>query len=277
MHRILAKQQLAPDVFQISFHAPRVAAKRQPGQFVMVCQGDNCERIPLTIADVNLDEGSITLVIKAIGLSTRGVCELEVGDSVQDIAGPLGHKTEIITSGRAVLVGGGVGTAVVWPIATALRANGVEVISITGGRSAEWVILEKELGECGRVIICTDDGSLGVKGFVTQALQGVLEEGGVDIVYTAGPMPMMRAISNLTRPFGVKTMVSLNPVMIDGTGMCGGCRVVVDGAVKFACVDGPEFDGHLVNFDEIQDRLGAYKEFEIQAEEYHQCQIGLGS
>ncbi len=275
MHRIIAKLQLAPDVFQISFEAPRIAAKRRPGQFVIVRKGEGSERIPLTIADVNTEKGSITLVIKAIGLSTKELCALEVGEAITDIAGPLGHPTEVITSGRAVLVGGGVGTAVVWPIATALRANGVEVISITGGRTSEWVILEKELGECGRVIICTDDGSLGVKGFVTQALQGVLEEGGIDIVYTAGPMPMMRAIAELTRPFGVKTMVSLNPVMVDGTGMCGGCRVMVDGQVKFACVDGPEFDGHLVDFDEIQDRLGTYKEMEAEAEANHACKIGL--
>ena len=275
MHRILAKQQLAPDVFKITYDAPRIAAKRQPGQFVIVRQGADCERIPLTIADVNKSEGSITLVIKAIGLSTRGLCSLEAGDSITDIAGPLGHPTEIITKGRAVLVGGGVGTAVIWPIATALRENNVDVISITGGRSAEWVILADELAECGRVILCTDDGSLGTKGFVTQALKDVLDEGNIDIVYTAGPMPMMRAISELTRPYGVKTMVSLNPVMVDGTGMCGGCRVVVDNKVKFACVDGPEFDGHLVDFDEIQDRLSAYREMEKQAEEYHRCRIGL--
>ena len=171
----------------------------------------------------------------------------------------------MITAGRAVCVGGGVGTAVVHPIAQGLHQRGVDVTSIIGGRSQEWVIFEQELRRLGRVVVCTDDGSYGRKGFVTDATREVLEAGGVDIVYAVGPVPMMRAVADLTRPYGVHTIVSLNPVMVDGTGMCGGCRVDVGGQTKFACVEGPEFDGHLVDFDLLAERLGTYREFEQQA------------
>ena len=178
------------------------------------------------------------------------------------MAGPLGHPTELIETGHALCIGGGVGTAVVHPIAQSLQKRGVRVTSVIGGRSKEWVIFEKELQRYGRVEVCTDDGSYGRKGFVTDAAKEILTSEKVDIVYAVGPVPMMRAVANLTRPMGVHTIVSLNPVMIDGTGMCGGCRVSLGNETKFACVDGPEFDGHLVNFEELQDRLSTYREFE---------------
>jgi len=262
MHRILAKQILSPNVTRLDVHAPRIAQIRQAGQFVIVHLTDNAERIPLTIADSNPETGAITLVIQAVGKSTNELVALNVGDFIRDVAGPLGHPTEMIESGHALCIGGGVGTAVVHPIAQGLKQRGVQVTSVIGGRSKEWVIFEKELERYGKVVVCTDDGSYGRKGFVTDAAKEILAAGKVDIVYAVGPVPMMRAVANLTRTFGVHTIVSLNPVMIDGTGMCGGCRVTLGGETKFACVDGPEFDGHLVDFDELQDRLSTYREFE---------------
>ena len=276
MHTIVAKSQLSPNVTRLDVEAARIAAIRHPGQFVIVRKGEGAERIPLTIADADPVRGTITLVIQAVGKSTRELVALEPGGAIRDISGPLGHPTEMLTSGRAVCVGGGVGTAVVHPLAQGLFRNGVEVISVIGGRSKEWVIFEEELSRLGKVVVCTDDGSCGRQGFVTDATRDILEAGGVDIVYAVGPVPMMRAVANLTRPYGVKTIVSLNPVMVDGTGMCGGCRVEVGGATKFACVDGPEFDGHEVDFDLLADRLGTYRDFEAEAEARaaHRCADG---
>lgn len=265
MHRILARQQLSPNVTRLDVLAPRIAHVRQPGQFVIVRLGEHSERIPLTIADADAQNGSISLVIQAVGKSTNELVALQPGESIRNIVGPLGHPTEMIASGHALCIGGGVGTAVVHPIAQGLHQRGVRVTSIIGGRSREWVIFENELRRLGEVVVCTDDGSYGRKGFVTDAARELLAAGGVDIVYAVGPVPMMRAVANLTKPFGVHTIVSLNPVMIDGTGMCGGCRVSLGNETRFACVDGPEFDGHLVNFDELQDRLGTYREFERTA------------
>ena len=262
MHRILARQTLSPNVTRLDVHAPRIAQIRQAGQFVIVHLAENSERIPLTIADSNPETGSIALVIQSVGKSTNELVALNVGDFIRDVAGPLGHPTEMISSGHALCIGGGVGTAVVHPIAQSLQKNGVRVTSVIGGRSMEWVIFEKELERYGKVVVCTDDGSYGRKGFVTDAAKDILTNDKVDIVYAVGPVPMMRAVANLTRGLGVHTIVSLNPVMIDGTGMCGGCRVSLGNETKFACVDGPEFDGHKVNFDELQDRLGTYREFE---------------
>jgi ferredoxin--NADP+ reductase len=262
MHRILGKQILSPNVTRLDVHAPRIAQIRQAGQFVIVHLTENAERIPLTIADSNPETGAITLVIQAVGKSTNEIVALNVGDFIRDVAGPLGHPTEMIASGHALCIGGGVGTAVVHPIAQGLKQRGVQVTSVIGGRAKEWVIFEKELERYGKVVVCTDDGGYGRKGFVTDAAKEILAAGKVDIVYAVGPVPMMRAVANLTRSLGVRTIVSLNPVMIDGTGMCGGCRVSLGNETKFACVDGPEFDGHLVNFDELQDRLSTYREFE---------------
>ena len=265
MHTILARQQLSPNVTQLNVLAPRIAQIRQPGQFVIVHLDESAERIPLTIADADPSAGSIVLVIQSAGKSTRDLVALNPGQSIRDIVGPLGHPTAMIGSGHALCVGGGVGTAVVHPIAQGLKNRGVRVTSIIGGRSREWVIFERELRKLGDVIVCTDDGSHGRKGFVTDATRQVLAAGGVDIVYAVGPVPMMRAMAALTRPLGVRTIVSLNPVMIDGTGMCGGCRVSIGNETRFACVDGPEFDAHEVNFDELIDRLSTYREFEQRA------------
>jgi ferredoxin/flavodoxin---NADP+ reductase len=265
MHTVLSRQQLSPNVTRLDVLAPRIAQIRQPGQFVIVHLAERSERIPLTIADAEPATGAIALVIQAVGKSTHELVALRPGDAIRDIAGPLGHPTEMIESGHALCVGGGVGTAVVHPIAQGLQRRGVQVTSIVGGRSKEWVIFEPELKRLGEVIVCTDDGSYGRKGFVTDAVKEVLAGGKVDIVYAVGPVPMMRAVANLTRPSGLRTIVSLNPVMIDGTGMCGGCRVSLGREIRFACVDGPEFDGHLVDYDELSDRLSAYREFEQQA------------
>ncbi len=278
MHLVTAKQQLSPNVTRLDVQAQRIAQIRLPGQFVIVHRAEGAERIPLTIADADPAAGTIALVIQAVGKSTRDLVALEPGQEIAGIAGPLGKPTELIESGRALCVGGGVGTAVVHPIAQGLAARGVKVTSIIGGRSKEWVIFENELRRLGEVTVCTDDGSYGRKGFVTDAAKDALEAGGINIVYAVGPVPMMRAVANLTRPFGVHTIVSLNPVMVDGTGMCGGCRVGVGGQTLFACVDGPEFDGHQVDFDLLMDRLSTYREQEEEATARcadGSCRIGL--
>ncbi|HLH55895.1 MAG TPA: sulfide/dihydroorotate dehydrogenase-like FAD/NAD-binding protein [Verrucomicrobiae bacterium] len=280
MHQVVSKARLSPNVTRLDVTAQRIAQVRQPGQFVIVYLGENAERIPLTIADANPEAGTIALVIQSVGKSTRDLVALEPGDKIAGIAGPLGRPTELIEGGRALCIGGGVGTAVVHPIAQGLCRRGVSVLSIIGGRSREWIIFEPELRRLGEVTVCTDDGSYGAKGFVTDAARDALAGGSWDIVYAVGPVPMMRAVVNLTKPGGVRTIVSLNPVMVDGTGMCGGCRVAVGGQTFFACVDGPEFDGHEVDFDLLMDRLGTYREFEQRAMaacEAGSCKIGLGS
>jgi ferredoxin/flavodoxin---NADP+ reductase len=271
VHTIVERQQLSPNVTRLVVEAPRIAQIRLPGQFVIVRAAEGAERIPLTIADADPERGTISLVIQAIGKSTTNLASLEAGQAIRDVAGPLGMPTELIETGHAVCVGGGVGTAVVYPIAQGLHQRGVRVTSITGGRAREWVMLERELGEVGEVLVCTDDGSYGRQGFVTQALADVLAAGDVDAVYAVGPVPMMRAVAELTRPLGVHTVVSLNPIMVDGTGMCGGCRVSVDGQTRYACVDGPEFDAHQVDFAELSDRLSTYRDFEKDALERELC------
>jgi ferredoxin--NADP+ reductase len=265
MHLVLTNDRLSPNVHRLEVEAARIAEIHQPGQFVIVRKGAGAERIPLTIADSNKERGSITLVIQAVGKSTQELVAIPTGDTIQDIAGPLGHPTELVASGHAVCVGGGVGTAVVHPIAKRLNQLGVKVTCVIGGRSREWVIFEQELRAVSEVLVCTDDGSYGRKGFVTEALHDLLQAEKISAVYAVGPVPMMKAVSELTRPFGVHTIVSLNPIMIDGTGMCGGCRITVGKEIKFACVDGPEFDGHLVDFEELRDRLSTYRIFEQEA------------
>ena len=265
MHPVREKIQLSPNVTRLVIEAPRIAEIRRPGQFVIVHLGPGAERIPLTIADADPAAGTITLVIQAVGKSTNDLVALEPGEAIADVAGPLGRATELIESGHAVCVGGGVGTAVVHPIAQGLAARDVRVTTVIGGRSREWVIFEDELRRYGEVVVCTDDGSYGRHGFVTEALKDIIEAGGVDAVYAVGPVPMMRAVAELTRPYGVPTFASLNAIMLDGTGMCGGCRVQVGGKTVYACVDGPEFDAHAVDFRELADRLGTYREFEAHA------------
>ncbi len=274
MHQILTTDQLSPNVTRLVVKAPRIAEIRLPGQFVIVRLGPGAERIPLTIADADPKAGTITLIIQSIGKSTSDLVELRPGDAITDIAGPLGSPTEVIDHGHAVCVGGGVGTAVILPIAQELSRRGVRVTSVIGGRSREWVILEAELAAAGEVVTCTDDGSYGRPGFVTQALEDILKAGAVDAVYAVGPVPMMRAVSELTRPFGTPTTVSLNAIMVDGTGMCGGCRVSIDGQTRYACVDGPEFDAHAVDFQQLADRLTTYRSFEQAAIERREaCKI----
>ena len=275
MHQIVEKRQLSPNVTRLVVEAPRIAQIRRPGQFVIVHRGPGAERIPLTIADADPEHGTIALVIQAVGKSTMDLVEMEPGESIGGIAGPLGRETELLQGGHAVCVGGGVGTAVVYPIAQALHERGVRVTSIIGGRSREWVIFEEELRGAGEVIVCTDDGSYGRPGFVTEALKDVLGLDDVGAVYAVGPVQMMRAVAELTRPLVVHTVVSLNPIMVDGTGMCGGCRITIGGETRYACVDGPEFDAHQVDFRELADRLTTYRTFEQAALERREaCRLG---
>jgi len=268
MFEILKNEEIAPKVHRIVVRAPRIATARKAGQFVIVRHEEGDERIPLTIADADVKAGTITLIIQAIGQGTKDIVATPVGSAILDVAGPLGMPTEIENFGKVACIGGGVGTAVLFPLAKALADAGNEVVTIIGGRSAPHVILRDELGEfCKDVLCTTEDGSLGVKGFVTAVLQEMLDDPArkPDAVYAVGPVPMMAAVSDLTREPGVKTIVSLNPIMVDGTGMCGGCRVTVGGEVKFACVDGPEFDGHAVDFRELSSRQNMYQE--------HQCRL----
>jgi ferredoxin--NADP+ reductase len=278
MFRILDAKQLASDVKWFRIDAPLVAKHRQPGQFVILRLSETGERIPLTIAHSDAKAGFIELIVKAVGKTTMELCRKEKGDTVSDVMGPLGKPTEIEKVGHAVVVGGGVGTAVIYPLAKALREVGNYVSAITGGRTKELVVLEDELRNVSDVVYATtDDGSYGFKGTVADKLKELIEdtERPIGAVYAAGPVPMMRAIAELTRPAGIKTIVSLNPIMVDGTGMCGGCRVSVGGQTRFACVDGPEFDGHDVDFAELADRLTAYRKQEKTALEHVQRECRL--
>ena len=262
MNEVIFCRQLSPNITQLEVLAPRIAKIRQPGQFVIVCLTEASERIPLTIADSDPVKGTISLVIQAVGQSTQELTALKPGAFICAVTGPLGHPTELPEVGHALCVGGGVGAAVVHPIAQGLNRRGVRVTSIIGARSREQIILENELRQYGDLIIYTDDGSHGRRGFVTTPMRNLLANDTWDVVYAVGPGLMMQAVAELTRPAGIRTIVSLNPVMIDGTGMCGGCRVSVGGETKFACVDGPEFDGHQVDFRELLDRMTIYHTFE---------------
>jgi len=278
MFRILDAKQLASDVKWFRIEAPLVAKHRKPGQFVIIRLDETGERIPLTVADADSDKGTIELIVKAIGKTTIMLCRKEKGDSIADVVGPLGRPTDIEKVGHAVVVGGGVGTAVIYPLAQALRQAGNYVSAITGGRTKQLVVLEEELKKVSDIVYATtDDGSYGFKGTVADKLVELLEdtERPIGAIYCAGPVPMMRAIVELTKPRGIKTIVSLNPIMVDGTGMCGGCRVTIGDRTQFACVDGPEFDGHKVNFDELWDRLSAYhKQERVSLERMeHECEL----
>jgi ferredoxin/flavodoxin---NADP+ reductase len=264
MFEVLQNDTLAPNVHRMVIRAPRIAKARQPGQFVIVHSEAGGERVPLTIGDADPVAGTITLFIQAVGATTLKITSTPVGESLRDIAGPLGKATDIEHWGRVVCVGGGLGTAVLYPLAKALAAGGNEVTTIIGGRSEPYIILADELAVFSHVLIATEDGSAGRQGFVTNVLQDLIDdpERRPAAVFAIGPVPMMRAVAELTRPYGIKTIVSLNPIMIDGTGMCGGCRVKVGEETKFACVDGPEFDGHQVDFKLLMDRLTMYREHE---------------
>ncbi|MFZ0243775.1 MAG: sulfide/dihydroorotate dehydrogenase-like FAD/NAD-binding protein [Desulfobacterales bacterium] len=264
MFKIVRREEMAEGTVILNeIEAPRIARKARPGQFVILKAGEEGERIPLTMAETDPEKGTITIIYMVVGKSTALFKSLQVGDAYQDVIGPLGKATEIEKVGNVVCVGGGTGIAVLHPITRALKEAGNHVTAIVGARSKELLIMEDHMRRASNeLMICTDDGSYGRKGFVTEALKDVLEKGDTQLVVSIGPVPMMKFVSKLTAQYGVKTIVSLNPIMVDGTGMCGGCRVTVGGKTKFACVDGPEFDGHKVDYDELMLRLQAYCEDE---------------
>ncbi len=274
MNKILHKKRLATDVYQMRIAAPLIASERKAGQFVIVQIDSHFgERIPLTIADADTKEGSITLIFQAVGRTTHLLAEKSVGDTVAHVLGPLGTPTHIEKFGRVICVGGGIGVAPLHPIAQAMKAAGNELIIIMGARSKELLILEEEMRKIAdELVICTDDGSYGRKGLVTEPLKDFCASAPKpDLAVAIGPPVMMKFCAETTRPFAVKTMVSLNTIMVDGTGMCGGCRVTVGEETKFVCVDGPEFDGHLVDFDNMITRLQAFKPKEDA--EHHRCHL----
>jgi ferredoxin/flavodoxin---NADP+ reductase len=277
LNEIVKTELLGPEVKLFEINAPRIAKKREAGQFIILRVDEHGERIPLTIADSNAEKGTITLIVQGLGATTKRFLQKEAGDMVWDLAGPLGKPTHIEKRGLVVAVSGGVGTAVAMPIAAAAKKAGNTVYSIIGARSKELVILEKEMSErTDKVFITTDDGSCGLKGLVTDQLKKLLDDGIIpDEVVAIGPLPMMRAVSELTRSYNIPTVVSLNSIMIDGTGMCGGCRATVDGKTVFVCVDGPEFDGHKVDFAELGRRQKAYLSQEKESLESfeHKCRL----
>ena len=274
MHKIISAQFLASNIKRFEIEAPKIALKRKAGQFVIIRLKEGGERIPLTIADSDIEKGTITIIVQGIGKTTIELNSLNAGDSIQDVVGPLGKPSHIEKFGTAVSIGGGVGTAIAYPTAVALKNAGNHTISIIGGRTKEFVILEDEMKKaCDEVYPTTDDGSYGYHGFVTQKLKDLIDSGKkIDFVLAIGPIPMMKAVAEVTRPYGIQTVVSLNPVMVDGTGMCGGCRATVDGKTVFVCVDGPEFDAHTVDFDTLARRNRTYGVFEKAALD-HFCNI----
>ncbi|HEU4887351.1 MAG TPA: sulfide/dihydroorotate dehydrogenase-like FAD/NAD-binding protein [Thermoanaerobaculia bacterium] len=263
MFPIVEAAFLGPNVKQFEIAAPRIARKQKPGQFVIIRVNEHGERIPLTIKASDPRRGTITLVVQAVGKTTAMMNELGAGDSLLDVVGPLGKPSEIEWYGHCVVIGGGVGTAIALPIAQALHDAGNRVTAILGARTRELLLLEREVREASDALfVMTDDGSYGEQGLVTQKLMDLLAAGAVDYVLAIGPVPMMRAVAEATRPLGIRTVVSLNSIMVDGTGMCGGCRVIVGDASKFACVDGPEFDAHAVDFQVLMQRNAMYREQE---------------
>lgn len=273
MNRILDKQDLSENVVQMVLDAPAIAKKRRAGQFIVLIIDEKGERVPLTIVDSDTAKGTITIIFQVVGKTTAALAKLEAGDSLADVQGPLGNPTEIEHFGRVVCIGGGVGVGVVYPLAAALKKAGNVVTSIIGARTKALLILEEEMKHVSdRLIVATDDGSYGFHGFVSAVLQNLIDAGEqIDRVYAIGPVPMMRVLSDLTRPYGIKTIVSLNPIMVDATGMCGACRVSVGGKTKLTCVDGPEFDGHEVDFALLSNRLRMYAEQEKTIMEGHGC------
>lgn len=269
MYKILHKEKLNDVVELMVVHAPHVSRKCEPGQFIILRVGEDGERIPLTIADYDREKETITIIYQIVGYSTKVLASLNEGDEITDFVGPLGEPTKLHASGHVVGVAGGVGSAPLYPQLRALANMGVDVDVIIGGREAQYVLWADEFRKfCKNVYITTDDGSLGTKGFVTQVLGDMIDRGEViDEVIAIGPVPMMKAVVGVTKPHNIKTSVSLNPIMIDGTGMCGCCRVSVDGKIKFACVDGPDFDGLQVDFDELMARQRMFKEEEHQMDE----------
>jgi ferredoxin--NADP+ reductase len=260
MHKIIHAEFLAPEVKLFRIHSPKIAGKRRAGQFVIIRVDEHGERIPLTIADSDKDEGSVTIIVQGVGKTTKLLNEKKSGEYISDIAGPLGKPSEIKKYGTVVVIGGGVGTAIAYPTAVALKKAGNNVISIIGARNKELIILEKEMEETSdELFVTTDDGSYGMHGFVTDKLSQLINESRrIDFILAIGPIPMMKKVAEVTRPHGIKTLVSLNPIMVDGTGMCGGCRAIVDNKTVFVCIDGPEFDAHKVDFENLTLRNKTY-------------------
>ena len=278
MYRILKKQELSPGILEYDIEAPRVAKKALPGQFIVLRVNEEGERVPLTIADFDREKGIVTILFQVVGASTGLLASLKEGDSILDFVGPLGQPSELSNHmGTVVFVGGGIGVAPVYPIARAAHELGNKVISILGAKTKDILIFEERMRAISdEVLITTDDGSYGIKGFVTNAIEELIKRGEkIDQVTAIGPGVMMKSVAETTRPYGIKTVVSLNPIMVDGTGMCGGCRVQVGEETKFACVDGPEFDGHLVDFRGLMARGRMYRTQEAK-EKDHICNIGLG-
>ncbi len=269
MYKIIYKEKLNPTVTMMKIDAPRVAAKAKAGQFIILRVDENGERIPLTIADYDREGGSVTIIYQIVGSTTQKLDAKEEGEYIEDFVGPLGRATEIEGLSKVAVVGGGVGCAIALPVAKALHEAGCEVHSIVGFRNRDLVILEDEFKSVSdKLVMMTDDGSYGEKGLVTNALKSLIDGGEkYDRVITIGPLIMMKFVCAVTKEYGIPTVASMNPIMIDGTGMCGGCRLTVDGKVKFACVDGPEFDGHKIDFDEAMKRSATYRAFERHAHE----------
>ena len=274
MFKIVRREEMAQGTVILNeIEAPLIARKAKPGQFVILKANETGERIPLTMADTDAEKGTVTIIYMVVGKSTALFKDLQVGDAYQDVIGPLGKETHVEKVGKVVCVGGGTGVAVLHPITRAFKEAGNDVTCIIGARNKDLLILEKEMQAASHDLrICTDDGSYGHHGFVTEVMKEILDKGDVDMVVAIGPVIMMKVVAGITKEYNVKTLVSLNPIMIDGTGMCGGCRVTVGGKTRFACVDGPEFDGHLVNFDELMLRLGAYLG-EEKASHDHYCNV----
>ncbi len=266
MFFIREKRYLTPTVFAMEIEAPLVIKHAEPGHFVMIRVDEEGERIPLTIADISPEHQTLTLIVQVVGATTYQLSQKNIGDTISDCLGPCGKATELDHLKRVILIGGGVGCAILHPIAKKLAKMKTEVLTIIGFRDQSLVILEDDFYRLSnKLITMTDDGSYGTKGFVTEALKNVLnEDADFDRIIAIGPIPMMKAVSELSKPYGIKTIVSMNPIMVDGTGMCGGCRIQVGDDIKFACVDGPDFDGHLVDFDQLMKRNKAYKTYENQ-------------
>lgn len=278
MFKILSKEELSPNVFAMDIEAPRVAKKAQAGQFIVLRVDEKGERIPLTIANFNRDTGVVNIVFQVIGASTMALAALNAGDSLLDFVGPLGKPSKIKKfNGTVVVVGGGIGVAPTFPIARAMKEAGNKVIAIMGAKTKDILIMEAEMQAItDEIMITTDDGSRGIKGFVTYAVEELYKRGeNIAQVTAIGPVIMMKSVADVTRKLAIPTVVSLNPIMVDGTGMCGGCRVTIGEETKFACVDGPEFDGHLVDFKGLMSRQRMYRDLE-QIEKDHVCNIGLG-
>ncbi len=268
MYQVVAKEDVAPGIFKLVVRAPLIVKKHRAGQFVILRLREECERIPISVADAK--DGNLTMYIQVVGTSTYKLSKLKAGDYIQDVVGPLGRPTHIDKFGTVVCIGGGVGVPPVYPIGREMKKAGNNLISIIGARTKELLIMEKEMREISdQLIVTTDDGSYGIKGFVTDALQKLINEGTkIDLVVAIGPVIMMKAVCRLTANYNIKTIVSLNSIMVDGTGMCGACRVTIGGRTRFVCVDGPEFDGHQVDFNELMSRQAYYREEEKISYDY---------